>query len=164
VTNKPYDRRTILKTLPIAASGCAFASACGVGHPVQNSPDMHGTDMKLSTDMMGGPDMAGPVMQLVSFGAFPALMTVGSGISTYTTAGAPLIVIRTGPTTAIALDGRCTHQGCTVAYVAAAMNLQCPCHGSKYALSGAVTMGPATQPLKSHTAVVGANGITVTIP
>ena len=41
----------------------------------------------------------------------------------------------------IALDGTCTHQGCTVALKKTA--LVCPCHGSVFqASTGAVVLGP----------------------
>lgn len=47
----------------------------------------------------------------------------------------------------IALNPMCTHQGCTVDFDADAKELACPCHGSKFALDGAVTDGPAEKPL-----------------
>ncbi|NGN69361.1 Rieske (2Fe-2S) protein [Streptomyces sp. A7024] len=41
----------------------------------------------------------------------------------------------------------CTHQGCTVGDVAGG-TINCPCHGSKYAITdGSVKNGPATKPL-----------------
>ncbi|NEO85302.1 MAG: Rieske (2Fe-2S) protein [Spirulina sp. SIO3F2] len=47
----------------------------------------------------------------------------------------------------VALNPMCTHQGCTVDFDADAKELSCPCHGSKFALDGAVTNGPAKKPL-----------------
>lgn len=45
----------------------------------------------------------------------------------------------------IALDGTCTHQGCTVELKKAA--LVCPCHGSVFqASTGAVVLGPNGSP------------------
>lgn len=45
----------------------------------------------------------------------------------------------------IALDGTCTHQGCTVELKKAA--LVCPCHGSVFqASTGAVSLGPNGSP------------------
>ncbi len=48
-----------------------------------------------------------------------------------------------------ALSLRCTHLGCTVALDRAAGELVCPCHGSRFALDGAVVAGPAENPLRS---------------
>jgi len=39
----------------------------------------------------------------------------------------------------------CTHLGCIVKVAEA--DLECPCHGSRFTLDGAVTKGPAPQPL-----------------
>jgi cytochrome b6-f complex iron-sulfur subunit len=61
-----------------------------------------------------------------------------------------IIVANTGNGVFVALDSICTHQGCTVGYVLAADNFQCPCHGSVYSKSGIVVNGPALTALKSY--------------
>ncbi|MHB1064959.1 MAG: QcrA and Rieske domain-containing protein [Georgenia sp.] len=47
--------------------------------------------------------------------------------------------------TVAGLSAVCTHQGCLVAVDAT--ELACPCHGSRFALDGAVVQGPASRPL-----------------
>ena len=42
-----------------------------------------------------------------------------------------------------ALSAVCTHLGCITRYQAEQRGFFCPCHGSRYALSGTVTAGPA---------------------
>jgi cytochrome b6-f complex iron-sulfur subunit len=42
----------------------------------------------------------------------------------------------------------CTHAGCTVNSLNRDRQLDCPCHGSRFAADGAVVMGPARQPLR----------------
>lgn len=42
-----------------------------------------------------------------------------------------------------ALSAVCTHLGCVTRYEAERRGFFCPCHGSRYALTGAVTGGPA---------------------
>ncbi len=44
-----------------------------------------------------------------------------------------------------AINATCTHLGCLVKQ--SPPGFDCPCHGSRYTASGAVTNGPATQPL-----------------
>jgi cytochrome b6-f complex iron-sulfur subunit len=48
------------------------------------------------------------------------------------------------------LSSICTHQNCTVGYIKTDNNLQCPCHGSVYAISGSVISGPAPASLRSY--------------
>ncbi len=46
-----------------------------------------------------------------------------------------------------ALSLVCTHLGCTVGIQP--NGFTCPCHGSQYSLTGVVTKGPASSPLKA---------------
>ena len=76
-----------------------------------------------------------------------------------------VIVIRTAAGNAaasfVALSLICTHQGCTVNYDSAASGFKCPCHGSEYNISGAVTQGPAPSALSKYTVKVTNNTLTV---
>ena len=45
------------------------------------------------------------------------------------------------------LGATCTHLGCTVGFNNAERSWDCPCHGSRFALSGDILHGPATDPL-----------------
>ncbi|MGY0497807.1 QcrA and Rieske domain-containing protein [Nocardia sp. FBN12] len=46
----------------------------------------------------------------------------------------------------VGLSSTCTHAGCKVATVAKG-TINCPCHGSRFGLDGAVRGGPANEPL-----------------
>lgn len=54
----------------------------------------------------------------------------------------------------------CTHAGCDIAQgTVAASGLVCPCHGSGFDANGAVTNGPATEPLQHFAVSVDAQGL-----
>lgn len=46
-----------------------------------------------------------------------------------------------------ALSATCTHLGCMTRYEPEQNQIACPCHGSRFALTGRVTGGPAPRPL-----------------
>lgn len=54
----------------------------------------------------------------------------------------------------------CPHQGCAVTQVQGA-SIICPCHGSRFALDGSVTKGPAQEGLTATAVTVKGTDITV---
>ena len=62
-----------------------------------------------------------------------------------------------------AVSSVCTHQGCTVAYVPGAGNIQCGCHGSVFSTTGAVTNGPAASSLTSYPVSKSGNILTISV-
>ena len=52
-----------------------------------------------------------------------------------------ILIVRVSDNAFNTTSSICTHSGCTVRYSAAATQLQCPCHGSKYELNGTVIVG-----------------------
>ena len=61
------------------------------------------------------------------------------------------------------LHARCTHLGCRLHVDAAARELRCPCHGSRFDLEGAVRAGPATRPLARLSTRPTTDGLEVAI-
>ncbi|MGS2591804.1 FAD-dependent oxidoreductase [Streptomyces hebeiensis] len=62
--------------------------------------------------------------------------------------GRPCAVHRDAEGTVRAVSARCTHLGCLVAFNAAETAWECPCHGSRFGVDGAVLQGPAVRPLE----------------
>lgn len=61
-----------------------------------------------------------------------------------------IILVRSSTTAIEAVSDICTHAGCGVRYDHVNKILTCPCHGSRYSLSGSVLQGPATRPLATY--------------
>ncbi|MGW0048537.1 FAD-dependent oxidoreductase [Nocardia cyriacigeorgica] len=61
--------------------------------------------------------------------------------------GSPCAVYRDEDGVVHAVSATCTHLGCLVALNDAERTWECPCHGSRFTVDGAVIQGPATRPL-----------------
>jgi Rieske Fe-S protein len=57
-------------------------------------------------------------------------------------------VYRDHDNVADAVSLRCTHLGCLLASTRPSAAGDCPCHGSRFDIDGAVLAGPAIQPLE----------------
>jgi cytochrome b6-f complex iron-sulfur subunit len=61
------------------------------------------------------------------------------------------------PNKLVAVNPKCTHNGCDVKWSAGEKKYECPCHGASFDANGAVLKGPATRPLATYPAkIVGA--------
>jgi cytochrome b6-f complex iron-sulfur subunit len=74
------------------------------------------------------------------------LATVGNAAIVRSSA-ATYLVSRTGTSSFVAVTATCTHQGCTVVGFTN-QHYVCPCHGSRFSMTGSVVNGPATTPLR----------------
>lgn len=96
---------------------------------------------------------------------YPALGDADGSVS-FTVSGHGKVIIchlDAGTTAAswICVSQRCTHSGCSVDYEGSTNSFSCPCHGSQFASSGAVTQGPAMTPLHSFTTTFDGTSVVV---
>jgi cytochrome b6-f complex iron-sulfur subunit len=135
------SRRTLLKGL-----GLAVLSACGNPTPPSGVATTCGANLCL--------DLGDPTNQdLTTAGG---ALVVDSDTDT-------IMVVRVSDTQVAALSAICTHSGCENLYTETSKTLDCPCHGSRFSLTGEVLRGPARRPLKVYSASLANNIITVTL-
>jgi len=65
-------------------------------------------------------------------------------------AGTRILAFRDQSQKLRALDARCTHEGCTVQYVAAQAAIWCACHNGRFDVEGRVLAGPPPRPLPRY--------------
>ncbi len=58
------------------------------------------------------------------------------------------------PKQLIAVNPKCTHQGCDVKWMSGEKKYDCPCHDSEFSADGKVLKGPATAPLATYPAKI----------
>lgn len=64
----------------------------------------------------------------------------------------------------LALSHQCPHNKCSVDYVPDRHVILCPCHGSRFDLTGAVLRGPARRPLRRYPVEVKNRHVNVELP
>ncbi|AFY92746.1 ubiquinol-cytochrome c reductase iron-sulfur subunit [Chamaesiphon minutus] len=69
----------------------------------------------------------------------------------------------TNPKQLIAVNPKCTHQGCDVKWAAGEKKYACPCHGANFDANGGVLNGPATKPLTAYQAKIVGSQVLVKI-
>jgi cytochrome b6-f complex iron-sulfur subunit len=67
------------------------------------------------------------------------------------------------PQKLIAVNPKCTHQGCDVKWVTGEKKYVCPCHSSSFEANGEVINGPATKPLAAYAAKIVGTQVLVKI-
>jgi cytochrome b6-f complex iron-sulfur subunit len=132
------SRRTVLHGL--AATAAAVLAGCPSGDGT-TGPDA-GPDP--STSMCGKDlclDLTNPIN---------AALTRVDGSLVVAAPKDRIILVRTSSSAVQAVSDLCTHASCGVRYDRVSRGFSCPCHGSRYTLTGAVLQGPATRPLARY--------------
>jgi Rieske Fe-S protein len=136
VSTLGFPRRTAL----IGAAVCPLAAACSSGDNAAPPPASE-SGSATSTSAAGE----------------PVAKTTDIPVGTGKIVGNTLIT-QPEPGVFKAFVPRCTHAGCRVA-VTNGTSVDCPCHGSAFALDGSVTHGPADRPLDPVAITVSGDSI-----
>jgi nitrite reductase/ring-hydroxylating ferredoxin subunit len=97
----------------------------------------------------------------LSFAQFPALANGGGSVVVDVQDRFPIVVVRTGDASALALSATCTHAGCIMSWNG--MAVHCPCHNASFSSTGAVLGGPTTIPVPVYAASVQSDAIVVNL-
>jgi cytochrome b6-f complex iron-sulfur subunit len=121
------------------ATLATFATACGGDSPT--GPSGSARDLSVIQGQF-----ANARVRVTTAGT--PLANVGGAARVESNAGL-FLVSRTSHTTFTVIDGVCTHEGCTITG-ATTSEYVCPCHGSRYNLTGQVQAGPARANLRQY--------------
>ena len=156
-TTTPVSRRRFCAEACQMASCATLAtlfSACDEGSSSPTSPSGMGSKLGVLTGRF-----AGSTVQVNAVGS--PLADVGGAALVESAAGVFLIA-RTGASAFSAIDAVCTHEGCTITGFAGDTYV-CPCHGSRYSLSGQVTGGPARASLRRYATTFADGVVTIAL-
>lgn len=152
----PCTRRLIVQALGATATASLLGLGLGCGGG-DDGPTPDAGDPLTGTMMCGA-----NLCVLLSDPANGRLLDI-DGSRVITLPGKTLLIVRRTADTFAVLSAVCTHNGCTVHYEASSQQAACPCHGSRFGLSGSVAQGPAGSPLKRYDATYDAAMQLVTI-
>jgi Rieske Fe-S protein len=147
-------RRTVIRGIGVAAA----ASVLGVG-----CSDDGGTPVPDAGDPNAGITMCGANLCLdLNHPANEKLLAV-DGTRTILIDNERTIVVRKSETAFAVLSQICTHAGCSVSFNTSLHLLVCPCHGSRFSLTGNVAQSPASRSLQTYPSTFDAATMTLTI-
>jgi cytochrome b6-f complex iron-sulfur subunit len=66
--------------------------------------------------------------------------------------GKRVLVLQNAAQEVLAVDAKCTHEGCTVQFLPAESAIWCACHNARFDLDGRVLSGPPPRPLPKYAA------------
>lgn len=142
------SRRAILRGLGVTAIGTLLvgtAAGCASGPPTGKTTTCSGTN---------------GICLSMSDPANAALQQVGGAV-VVDSSGDSILVIRVSDTQIAAVSAVCTHAGCIVDFDSSQKLVTCPCHGSEFGEDGRVIRGPARAPLRSYSASLSGDTITI---
>jgi cytochrome b6-f complex iron-sulfur subunit len=138
-----------------SATLATLLTACGAGSPSSSSPASPGSTASLlgvSTGVFTGTSVRVAVDR-------SALADVGGAMLVQSIAGV-FLLSRTSASAFAAIEGVCTHEGCTITGADGATYV-CPCHGSRYNRSGQVLAGPAKASLRQFATTFSDGVVTI---
>ena len=154
-------RRDFCRAACVASLGALAATAlqaCGGGSSNPNDPNGNFTGFpvlpSINATVTGG-------AATFTIDASSPLANPG-GAALVTSNLGSMLVVRNDATNVSAFTAICTHQQCTVNTFQNG-TFQCPCHGSQYNTSGAVTRGPAPSALRRFNATLTNNVVSITV-
>ncbi|HIK46703.1 MAG TPA: ubiquinol-cytochrome c reductase iron-sulfur subunit [Leptolyngbyaceae cyanobacterium M65_K2018_010] len=120
------------------------------------------SDPGSSTNQGVDPAAGAGTQEFVMVGTVADLEATGS-LTNRSLQGNPVVVIRDPANSEQlrAVNARCTHSGCTVAWQGDRNRFICPCHGAQYAPDGTVISGPAPQALGTYAAKIDRDQVLV---
>jgi cytochrome b6-f complex iron-sulfur subunit len=152
VTRKEFLMQLTRGGVALGASAAiaSFLASCAL--PTEPA----GSSLPVSSGTMSGNNVT------VDISPGSPLAQNGFAIVQYT--NGTILVARTDDGVYHAMTSICTHQGCIInLYNSGSKEFVCPCHGSRFNNTGAVTNGPASTALRQYVASVSGTQLIISI-
>jgi cytochrome b6-f complex iron-sulfur subunit len=150
-------RRSFLGYFGIGWLASCFPVVLAACAPSQSttSATTTNTDTPATDEKGGTKPMAKPVAQKTAEG-FTVVGSVADleKAGYLQTKGVAVSKDPANPKKLLAVNPKCTHQGCDVQWVPGTKKYACPCHNAEYASDGKVLKGPATESLATYPAKI----------
>ncbi len=159
INRREFCTKSVKSALIFTISGAAvsFLESCGSSsNPVGNSPF---TSLpSISTTV------SNQKITLAVDSGSPLATVGGKAVILFNSGNNAVLVYRNSNTKFTAVSGICTHQGCIVTdFDSNNKDYVCPCHGSKFGLTGNVVQGPAQVALRSYTTNFSGNQLIIQV-
>lgn len=156
------SRRTFCSGACRVASGVTLATlftACGGGSSSSSPSSPSSSSGAASPLAKATGQFASNSVRVTVDGS--ALADVSGAVLVESVAGV-FLVSRTSASAFTAIEGVCTHEGCTITGADGAQYV-CPCHGSRYTRTGQVVQGPAMSSLRQYVATFSGGVVTIAL-
>lgn len=155
VPARALTRRSFLHATGAGVVIVALPACMGDGEPDPDLPDLgEAPDLRPPRDLAPPPDLTLTCDDFLNTKRLPSKFA----LNTATLFIADDVFVCRDAGGLFSVSSICTHNGCTVEFLANNKRFHCPCHGSEFSYLGDVAVGPAKAPLEHYAMCLRSDG------